>query len=263
MTSTRPWDQAAVPARVAEGRRPEVVALPPQGLPTVAELFTFMRDAELRFGTLRLRIEEWTQTTRGRHLVAMDLLLRHPGDARVTTTEPHIGTAGNYELWLSDGEMVRTYSAPHKLGTRRPVRHTIRGLDGDAARDFPGMSLVYVPLTPLPMETVPDTFVHPAGYCQNFLATGRCWISGTESIGNRPAILVECDHPRTTEVVADRPDFHIQIAVDRADGVILRLIETIGGEVTRRADAVEYAPDAPLPPAAFEFEFPSDTTMLF
>ena len=50
----------------------------------------------------------------------MDLLLRHPGDARVTTTEPHRGTAGNYELWLSDGEMVRTYSAPHKLGTRRP-----------------------------------------------------------------------------------------------------------------------------------------------
>ena len=110
------------------------------------------------------------------------------------------------------------------------------------------MSLVYVPLTPLPMETVPDTFVHPAGYCQNVLATGRCWISGTESIGDRPAILVECDHPRTIEVVADRPDFHIQIAVDRADGVILRLVETIGGEVTRRADAVEYAPDAPLPP---------------
>ena len=69
-----------------------------------------MRDAELRFETLRLRIQEWTQTARGPHLVEMDLLLRHPGDARVTTTEPHRGTAGNYELWLSDGEMVRTYS---------------------------------------------------------------------------------------------------------------------------------------------------------
>ena len=45
--------------------------------------------------------------------------------------------------------------------------------------------------------------------------------------------------------------------------MILRLIETIGGEVTRRADAVDYAPDAPIPPAAFEFAFPSDTTMLF
>jgi hypothetical protein len=113
------------------------------------------------------------------------------------------------------------------------------------------------------METLPDTFIHPGGYCQNVLATGRTWISGTETIGGRPAVTVECDHPRTTEVVADRPDFHIQIAVDRADGVILRLVETIGGGVTRRADAVEYSPDAPIPPAAFEFAFPADTTMLF
>jgi hypothetical protein len=264
MTSTRLWDRAAaVPARAGDRRRPEMVALQSDGLPSVAALFTFMRDAELRFETLRMRIEELTQTARGRHLVGMDLLLRHPGDAKVTTSEPHRGTAGNYELWLSDGEMVRTYSAPHKLGTNRPVRHTVRGLGGDAARDFPGTSLVYVPLTPLPMETLPDTFVHPAGYCQNVLATGRCWISGTESIGNRPAIVVECDHPRTTEVAADRPDFHVQIAVDRSDGVILRLIETIGGEVTRQADAVEYAPDTPIPAAAFEFAFPSDTTMLF
>ena len=264
MTSTRLWDRAAaIPARAGDRRRPELVALPSGALPSVDVLFTFMRDAELRFETLRMRIEEVTQTARGRHLVGMDLLLRHPGDARVTTTEPDLGTSGNYELWLSDGEMVRTYSAPHKLGTHRPVRHTIRGLGGDAARDFPGSSLVYVPLTPLPMETLPDTFVHPAGYCQNVLATGQCWISGTESIGNRPAIVVECDHPRATEVAADRPDFHVQVAVDRSDGVILRLTETIGGEVTRRADAVDYAPDAPIPPVAFDFAFPSDTTMLF
>jgi hypothetical protein len=264
MASRTSWDQAAaVPARTGERRRPELVALPADGLPAVPELFTFMRDAELRFETLRLRIEELTQTTRGPHIVAMDLLLRHPGDARVTTTEPHRGTAGNYELWLSDGDTVRTYSAPHKLGTRRPVRHPVRGLDGKAGRDFPGTALVYVPLTSLPAETLPDTFIHPAGYCQNVLSTGRCWISGTESIGDRPAILVECDHPRTTEVAADRPDFHIQIAVDRADGVILRLIETIGGEVTRRADAVEYDPDAPIPPSAFEFAFPPGAAMLF
>lgn len=252
-----------MPARAGERRRAQVVALPPQELPTVAELFTFMRDAELRFRTLRLRIEELTHTTRGPHVVAMDLLLRHPGEARVTTTEPHRGTAGNYELWLSDGATVRTFSALHKLGTRRPIRPRVRGLEGEAARDLPGSSLVYLPLTLLPPETLPDTFIHPAGYCQNVLSTGRCWISGTESIGNRPAILVECDHPRTTEVSADRPDFHIQMAVDRADGVILRLIETIGGEVTRRADAVDYVPDAPIPQAAFEFEFPPDATMLF
>ena len=26
----------------------------------------------------------------------------------------------------------------------------------------------------MPAETLPDTFVHPAGYCQNVLSTGRC-----------------------------------------------------------------------------------------
>jgi outer membrane lipoprotein-sorting protein len=259
MTSTR-WDRAAlVPARSAALPRAEIAALPAGRPPELAELFTFMRDAELRFSTLRLRIEERAGTARGTHLVTSELLLRHPGDARVTTTEDGRGTAGNYDLWLSDGETVRTYSAQHKLGTQRPVRNSVRGLD----KDFPGRSRVYVPVTPLPMETLPDTFVHPAGYCQNVLSTGRCWVSGTETIGRRPAVLVECDHPRTIEMAADRPDFHIQIAVDRADGVILRLVETIGGVITRHAEAVEYAPDASIPASAFEFAFPDGTTMMF
>jgi hypothetical protein len=260
MTSTRLWDRAALLPVGADGRRlPEIVALPPE-IPSVAELFTFMRDAELRFATLRMRIEERTFTARGEHLVAMDVLLRHPGDARVTTTEPDRGTAGNYETWISEGVTVRTYSAPHRLGTQRPVRPAMRGL---ADRDFPGFSRVYEPLTSLPMETLPDTFVHPAGYCQNVLATGRCWISGTEIVAGREAIVVECGYPRTVELAADRPDFHVQIAVDRADGVILRLVETIGGEVTREAEVVAYDPDASLPPSAFEFEFPSGTTVLY
>jgi outer membrane lipoprotein-sorting protein len=264
MTLSRPWTQAAaVPARSGDGRRIELPALPADRLPSLGDLFTFMRDAELRFQTLRMRIIERTQTARGESVVESELVLRHPSDARVITTEPGRGTAGNYDLWISDGETVRTFSGPHKLGTQRPVRHVIRGLSGEDARDFPGSSLVYFPLTPLPMETLPDTFIHPAGYCQNVLSTGRCWISGTDVVGDRPVIVVECDHPRTIEMAADRPDFHIQVAVDRADGVILRLIETIGGEVTRRADAVEYSPDAPIPDSAFRFIFPSETTMMF
>ena len=260
MTSTRLWDRAALVPLADDGRRlPEVVALPPQ-MPSLAELFTFMRDAELRFATLRMRILERTFTARGEHLVAMDILLRHPGHARVTTTEPDRGTGGNYETWISDGVTVRTYSAPHRLGTQRPVRPPVRGLDDS---DFPGFSRVYEPLTSLPMETLPDTFVHPAGYCQNVLATGRTWISGTEIVGGREAIVVECDHPRTVELDADRPDFHIQVAVDRSDGVILRLVETIGGEVTRQAEFVAYDPDASVPPTAFEFDFPPGTTILY
>src|SRR5206468_1173837 len=113
------------------------------------------------------------------------------------------------EVWLSDGKNVRTYSTAHRLATRRPVRNRPRGLE---PRDFPGRARVYEPQTPLPMETLAELFVHPAGYCQNVLATGDCWISGTERIADREAILVECDHPRAVEQAVDRPDYHIQLA---------------------------------------------------
>jgi hypothetical protein len=260
MTSTRLWDRAALVPVARDGiRRPEITALRP-GIPSVDELFTFMRDAELRFETLRMRIEERTFTARGENLVVMEVALSHQGHAKVTTSEPALGTAGNYEIWISDGVTVRTYSGPHRLGTERPVRDRVRGL-GDP--DMPGPSRVYVPLTALPMETLPETFVHPAGYCQNVLATGRCWISGTDVAGGRETIVVECDHPRTVERVADRPDFHVRVAVDRLDGVIMRLTETIGGDVTRDAEAVVFEPNAALPPGTFEFTFPTGTTMLY
>jgi len=260
MTETRLWDRAAaLPAR-SDGRRlPEVVALG-AALPTVAELFDFMRDAELRFATLRLRIEERTQTARGEDITTMDTVLRHPGDAKVSTTHGDSAVKADYELWISDGDIVRTYASAHGLGTQRPVRNRPRGLDDP---DFPGPARVYEPLTALPMETLPDTFVHPAGYCQNVLATGRCTVTGSDIVSGREAILLECDHPRTTELAADRPDFHISIAVDRETGVILRLIESIGGSVTRDAEVIELSPDAPLPPSAFAFVFPTGTTMLY
>lgn len=260
MTETRLWDRAAdLPARREGLRLPEVVALPAI-LPTVVELFDFMRDAELRFATLRLRIREVARTARGDDATTMDVSLRHPRAARVTTTrEGHAGKA-EYEIWISDGDLVRTYSGVHKLGTQRPVRNRPRGLDDP---DLPGTSKVYEPLTALPMETLPDTFVHPAGYCQNVLATGRCTVTGADVVNGREAILLECDHPRTTELPGDRPDFHISLAVDRDTGVILRLSESIGGEMTRNAEVTELSPDAPLPPSTFVFVFPTGTTMLY
>ena len=113
-------------------------------------------------------------------------MLRHPGHAKVTTSRPGEEVGGAYEIWISDGELVRTYVAPHKLGTQRPIRNRPRGLDDP---DFPGMSRVYEPVTALPMETLPDTFVHPAGYCQNVLATGRCRSPGHRPVDGREAIL--------------------------------------------------------------------------
>jgi hypothetical protein len=259
MTETRLWDRAAV-AVVTDGRRfPAVAALAP-GVPSVDQLFDFMRDAELRFATLRMRIIERSVTARGEDATQVDVMLRHPGHARVTTSRPGEEIGGPYEIWISDGELVRTYVAAHKLGTQRPIRNRPRGLDDP---DFPGMSRIYEPVTPLPMETLPDTFVHPAGFCQNVLATGRCVITGTAAVGGRATIHVRCDHPRTIELPADRPDHSIEISVDRDTGVIVRLIETIGGVVTRDAVVTELQPDAPLPPTAFDFVFPTGTTMLF
>jgi hypothetical protein len=257
--TTRLWDRAAVlPAPLGE-RSPEIVALA-QEIPSLADLFTFMRDAELRFRTLRMRIEERSFGARGEQLVTMDISVRHPGDARVVTSEPGTGAVGQSELWISDGKTVRTYSAVHRLGTSRPVRNRLRGLD---ERDFPGWSKVYEPVTPLPMETLAECFIHPAGYCQNVLATGRTWISGSERIRERETVVVECDHPRAVEVEADRPDYHVQVAVDRETGVVTRLVESIHGEITRLAETVLLDPDATLAPATFDFEFPEDATMLY
>lgn len=260
MTDTRLWDRAATMPVPADGRRrPEIAALAP-GLPDIVQLFDFMRDAELRFGTLRMRVLDRSMNARGEDVTEMEVMLRHPGQAKVTTSRPGALPGGAYEVWISDGVLVRTYASAHKLGTQRPIRNRPRGLDD---QDFPGTSRVYEPLTALPAETLPETFVHPAGYCQNVLATGRCSVIGTDLVNGREAILLSCDHPRTIEMAGDRPDHRIDLAVDRATGVILRLVETIGGVATRRAEVTELSPDAPLPPSAFDFVLPAGTTMLY
>ena len=259
MSATRVWDRAgSLPVSVNGSVRPEVAALRDE-LPAVADLFTFMRDAELRFGTLRMRIEERASTARGEELGVIEVALEHPGKARVTTSYPDAGI-GSYELWLSDGTTVRTYVSSRKVGTKRPARTVVRGTDG---KDLPGSSRLYLSVTPLQMETVPELFIHPAGYCQNVLATGSCRVTGTTMVAGREAVVLECDHPRTIEVVADRPDFAVRIAVDRLDGTILRLEESIGGQVTRDAVVTSYQPNVALLPDTFDFTFPSDTTFIY
>src|SRR5664279_3888877 len=155
--STPPWDRASnsLPVSAGSRRRPELVSLP-EGTLSVAELFTFARDAELRFETLRMRIEDRVATTHGERLLVIETTLRHPGEAKVVTTDPSLGVAGNHDLWISDGTTVRTWSAEHRKGTQRPARRRVAGLD-DA--DFPGSSTVYRPLTALPTES-PVSYTH-------------------------------------------------------------------------------------------------------
>lgn len=259
--SSPAWNRASFLPAVSNGRvRPEIAALDEE-MPSVADLFTFMRDAELRFDTLRMRIEEHTATTRGEEILIHELALRHPGEAKVVTSPPDAGPGAGYEIWQSDGSTVRTYVSARKLGTQRPARAAVRGVAGDA--DLPGRSRFYTPVTPLQMETLPELFIHPAGYCQNVLATGRCWVAGAGLVAGREAIVVVSEHPRSVELVADRPDFVVRIWVDRADGVILRLEETMAGAVNRDAIVTSYQPNAALPPSALTFAFPAGTTLLY
>ena len=92
-----------------------------------------------------------------------------------------------------------------------------------------------------------ETLVHPAGFAQNVLATGECWIGGTTRVAGREAIVLECDHPRTIEIDADRPDHHFQLSVDRETGIISRLVETIADAVTRSAVVTNLGVDARCP----------------
>ena len=80
-----------------------------------------MRDAELRFPRLRMRIEERAWTARGEELAVVDLMLEHPGKVRVLTTRPAEGLRDGYEVWLPTARPCRTYVAARRLGTKRPV----------------------------------------------------------------------------------------------------------------------------------------------
>ena len=160
MTSTRLWDRAAALPVPVDGRRvPEVAALP-AGLPTVTDLFDFMRDAETRFATLRMRIVDRTldRPRRGAPTI-VDVLLRHPGSAKVVDQPARPAVGGPYEIWITDGDLVRTYASAHTLGTQRPIRNRPRGL-GDP--DFPGTSMVYEPVTAAPGRD-PARDVRPPG----------------------------------------------------------------------------------------------------
>jgi hypothetical protein len=258
-TSAR-WNRASTVVTTADGRRtPELVQLPP-GVPALDALFAFARDAEHRFSTLRLRLEEHAATSAGTVLRVHEVLLAHPGRARVTTIRPDRPTPESHEIWLSDGEVVRIYRSSHRLTTSRPPRPRLAGIqDGD----LPGTSRPYVPLTALPANTLAETFVHPAGFCQNVLATGAARVTGTGTIAGREVIHVAADHPRTVELAGDRPDHRLEAAFDRETGLLALLVEAFGDTVTRHAEAVELTPDASIPDSAFTVAIPGDASLIY
>jgi outer membrane lipoprotein-sorting protein len=260
MSTPARWSAAAGLTLAVDGaRRPEIAQLP-AGLPDLPTLFTFMRDAELRFETLRLRLEERKWVATGETVRVHELLLQHPGRARVTTIRPDDGTPTNHDVWLSDGDLVRTYRAGHRLGTSRPPRSRVGGLDDG---DLPGTSRAYHPRTSLPANSLVETFVHPAGLCQNVLATGACRVVGSELVAGREAIVVESLHPRTIEMAGDRADHRLSLAVDRETGLVARLEERYGTVLSRLVTATELAPDASIPDGAFALNVPADASAIY
>jgi outer membrane lipoprotein-sorting protein len=253
------WDRASALAVAGDGRRVAEIAQLGPGVPDLATLFAFARDAELRFATLRLRLEERVRTAAGETLRFHEVLLRHPGQARVTTRRPG-GASTDTDIWLSDGTMIRTYRSGHRVATSRPARSAPAGLDD---RDLPGTARPYTPLTALPASSLVDTFVHPGGFCQNVLATGEGRLTGTATVAGREAIVVTTDHPRTIEIAGDRPDHRLEVAFDRETGVLASLVESFGTTVTRHVEATELAPDAAIPDAAFSVAVPADAALIY
>jgi hypothetical protein len=109
---------------------PATVA-PPADAPTLAELFVFMAEAELRFETLRMRIVDRTWTARGEETEVSEVWLRHPSNAKVLTRTGSESPRAPSHIWLSDGHSIRTYETERDLLRERPVRDRPEGVTRD------------------------------------------------------------------------------------------------------------------------------------
>ena len=250
-----------LPVRVAD-QAPRDVAITalPDDSPSLPELFAFMRDAELRFETLRLRLEDRTLTARGPEIETHELWLRHPGQAKVVTRFGEDGLRANSQVWLTDGETIRIHDTRNGTTSVRPHRAPPEGINDPK---LPAFARVYTPLTLLPMESLVDTFVHPHGFARNVLVTGPIALVGTLTLLGRESYLLRADHPRRSEVLTDRPDRWLDVAVDRLSGLLMLLVEHVGEVVTREARVTAITFDAQIGDDAFRLYTSQDVTRLY
>jgi hypothetical protein len=240
-------------------RAPELPALPESSV-ALDELFSFMAEAELRFESLRMRITDRQVTAHGEETVTHDIWLRHTGLAKVVSTR---GTAadGDYDVWVTDGQTVSTFNALGRTATKRRAPHAPVGLDHP---DLPRRSRIYAPQTALPNETVADTFVHPNGLCRNVLTTGTILRTGTAALaGGRETLLLRCNHPRSSQLLLDRPDHWLEVGVDTQTGMLLLFAEHVGDRITRHAEATNVRLDETIPDSAFTIHTSSDTRTIY
>ena len=240
--------------------RPTAMPTLPSRAPDLPTLYTFMREAELRFSSLRMRIADERTGAKGAETETTEVWLRHPGLVKVIQTRGN-GMDRDFDIWLSDGETVQTYAARNNVTTRRRAPSPPVGAAGNSSMPFHAQ--VYLPVTPLPAETLVETFVHPRGFCRNVLATGISELVGTGMVSGREVLLLHCDHPRTSHVLTDRPDHWLEVAVDFQTGMILLLAEHIGGGITRRGVATSVSFDETIPDSAFSLHISDDTVTLY
>jgi len=242
----------------AELRRAELATLASHE-PSLSDLFRFMAEAELRFESLRMRIVDRRVGVDGDETETTEIWLRHPGMAKVVSSRDAGGR--DFDVWVTDGETVRTYDARIEVAT---VRRLPAPPVGSTDERLPNFARTYLPVTRLPSETLADTFVHPHGFCHNVLATGTLRQVGTALlVGDREAIVLRCDHPRTSHVLTDRPDHWLEVAVDRQTGLILVLAEHVDGRITRSGEVVNLALDEPIAEQSFLIHISADTKTLY
>jgi hypothetical protein len=228
--------------------------------PSIEELFTFAREAELRVRTLRMTIEDRVINAKGAGTLFHEVQLKHPGLARVTTRRSAEPISRDYEIWLSDGETATVYQASRKVASRRRLQDRVAGSDRP---NLPLFARGYVPLTRLPAGSLADTFVHPHGLFRNVLVTGPLSVVGVRPVAGREAIVVRAQHPRSAEVLVDRPDRSIDVGIARDSGFVVLLVERIGATVTRHAEVTTLDLDPTLFDSAFELKLPADIRTLY
>jgi len=244
----------------AEYRTPSIVTLGEEA-PSLSELFSFMSEAELRVQSLRMRISETVLTARGDETAYLEVSLRHPGYARITRRRSDQPLSRDYDVWITDGHVVRTYDAASNNASTRPLRW---GVVGGERPELPAFARLVTPRTPLPAESIAETFIHPHGYARNVLVSGPVSIVGTAVLaGDREAFIVRADHPRSAFVLNDRPDHWIELGVDRMTGFLLLLAQHVGDQVTRHAEVTSLEVDPILGDEVFELHLSSDVRMLY
>ncbi len=220
-----------------------------------------MAEAELRFGSLRMRIVERVWNARGEDVQITEVAMRHPGFARVVRRQETDGVNRDYDVWVTDGQVVKTFDARSGNASVRSVASRVVGATDLGLPDF---ARVRVPHTSLPPDTLAETFVHPRGFCRNVLATGLVTMVGSITLaGQREAILMRCDHPRTSHLLTDRPDRWLEVGVDRGTGLILLLTDHIGDRLTRHAEVDDLELDPILPDETFTVHLSSDVRMIY